>query len=494
MSKDNLKERRFYQLVEYLNEKEIDQFNIFLESPLHGNNKRLSAFFEAFYAEVLQNPSPSVSPAHLFSILEPGKPFGPKEGKRINRVLNKLTTQFFQYLSLIRSQGAPLAQSVFLIEEMIERGMVKHIPRIYQKLVDEGGTRNGRIVYQSMLEVEMLMNTWKTENAGFNTDTHLQQVLDRLDRVYLLEKLKYGCAALNETIVTKQHYETQFLGYLLEYVDQTCDEQPSVIQAYYHAYKIIQNLSVPSKQDHATYHLLKSLILSADDIEPIELSDLTTYALNYCAIQIQRGNTHFFLEARELNDSLINSEALLVKGLLSPKYYKNIVAVYCRFKDYDRAEEFTEAYKDRLSYDSNGAAYLFNRSVVLFHRGSYAEVSKLLYFNLNLFRDVVFGFTARVYLCKSLYETELEKGFVLLPSALEAFRVYLGRKESLDDSEKKNYKVFIRLFKSLIRHLTSPSHKVTGLLQAMKLKMQQSGEDRLFPWLFKKIEEQLPEK
>jgi hypothetical protein len=275
----------------------------------------------------------------------------------------------------------------------------------------------------------------------------------------------------------------RLLEEVLQYVGNRLNEMPPLVSAYYFVYRGM------TEPDETTYYFALKEILSrhARLFVKSQSLELYTFGLNYIGRKLNEGRREFVTEIVALYEELLKDEIILDNGQISRQNYKNITTMMCRVGQFDWTQDFLVNYKSRIMGDPNGAAYLYNRAILEFHRDNFAECGRLLNKFLQeegIEKDEFYEIGVRRYLCMTLFET---KDFELLEFHLNAFRNYLPRNQRISESSKGNYMPFIRLLHRLVKAVSSPEEKKAQLLKKISKDLTMLPQTEHLAWLRKKI-------
>ena len=108
-------------------------------------------------------------------------------------------------------------------------------------------------------------------------------------------------------------------------------QQPE-INSYYMISKMLLHT-----EDIKYFQEVKNILEQNDHIFPKqELKTLYIYLINYCILtKINNGQSEFYNELFDLFKIVIEKEIMFTKGILDPRYYKNIITVGLHIKEFD---------------------------------------------------------------------------------------------------------------------------------------------------------------
>lgn len=463
-----------------LSHAEKGKFNAYLESSILGNSRQGVEILAVLEQKLSEGELASLQPEWFASIMIPEEPMNEKKIHYIWVRLSVFQEKLLEFLSFLEYQQDRTAQNRYVLQACKNRGQEKYIPSLYAKSLRALPKAEGAHQFLAQLELELLLNEYLSDHATQSTDTHLAQVSEKLDAYFIVQKLKYACAAENEQLMWGKTSVQQLLAPVIQHLETTHTKSIPAIQAYLHAYQMLhlQRTDPTASTEH--YRQLFELLKHQEAFAKDEAKDLFTYAQNFCILQVQGKQLAFLSDLKTLMDRLLSGDLLLDNGLLAAPFYKNTVTLMCRFGEFDWAESFIETYKRKLSQDPEQLAYLYNRAVLHFHKKEYAQVVKELYHRIHLFEHLSYGIGARIYLCKALWE---QMEFEWLLNMLNAFKQYLYRNKALLARDKSRHNKFVRLFSKIVKAKAGNPGKRELVLRKIQDRMEVDGDLGVYPWL-----------
>lgn len=481
--------QRGKKLLYYLNrleETELGELPHYLASPLFANRPQLAALLQRCLEQKSQT---GLDVELLHTQLYPDHEWSPKRAHYLHLRLAQLLDHLLDFIALSAYQKDEEAKNRYRLQEATRRGWEKYVPSTYAQSIRHLPEVTGTDDVLERLQLEIVFNAFQSQRTTDGTDTHLAELLDNLDLYYYLQKLKYGCAALNGELALGAHIPLKGMEGVLTAVEFDKETAPPVLLAYAACFEMLQGFSSPETGDSA-FQSLQNLLVTRKGLPEPEAKDLFTYAINYCTLRIYAEAPGFDVHMVTLYEALLDQNLLTVEGKLSKVYYKNIVALMCRLKKLEWAEKFVESYQSLVAGDEDGLAYLYNRAVIRFHHQDYSGTIRLLYNEINQFEDVLFGIAARIYLCRALWMQDDWEG---LGTTLDAFRVYLGRNKEISQLERKLYAQFVKVLRKVLRIVSGDPDRMQQRLQAVGKSMESAGNSSVFHWLRSIIQQKLSE-
>ncbi len=431
---NNFNNNKLFSLLKTFSVVELTRLKKFLQSPYHNRRNDVILLLDSIVPHLLDEKK--LTKKHLHEKIFPNTPFVDADIRHLMSYLKKLVELF-----LIQEEMADDSsyQNIQLLKAYRKRKLNKHYHS--QELKTQTRLRNSSFKgydfynnsYQFSLE-QYTSSVLKTKNI----QEELQQLSNRTDEFYIINKLKQACNAFGHKIVLKVDYQLHFIEPIVAYIEQL-DDIPPAINIYYNTYQMI------TSGDATYFEQLKQLIVNhATLFPPEEMRDIYLLAINFCIKQLNTGNIAYVREVFDLYQSGLQSEVLLEHGILTPWTYKNIAAAGMKLEEYEWVAQFLEHYKSAVTAEYREPFYRYNLAKLNFAQGQFKVANRLLY--ETEIKDLFTHLDAKVIVIKSNYELGKEE---FLDHLLENFKQFLRRKEVLT-YHKKNYSNFIKLMRKLI--------------------------------------------
>lgn len=467
------KGKRIRYYLKQLGKTDARNFASYLRTELLGNSIPMH---DLFLACMEQRDWESLDLKHLHLSLFPQKPWKKKAADYLFLRLSQLQQHLHAFLAFqhFRKDKHSFHQSRLMA--LTERGWDQYLDSTYRQAKNALPSPSGAKNLLSQLRLEMTLNSHLSTQAVAGTDTHLPELHDALDHYYFLQKLKYATASVNAALLFGDQMEVRMVEVVLATIAKAPDNFPVVIRAYAAAYQMLEHTVRQDQRAASYFQNLQKLLYSAPEIARDEAGDLFTYAINYATLQWHaqvKGSTDLIVG---LYDKMLEGQILQDEGGMPPRYYKNIVAMACKLGRLEWAQDFADAYKEKISGNTPELAVCYNQAVLSFHRGDYAGTVRLLYHRIGEFRDELFALGARIYLCRALWEQE-EMDW--LGRNLIAFRKYLKRTDTLVEVEKKTYLLYVSMMLRLQKAASGNPDLVRQKLQKIGIDLNLAPDTQL---------------
>jgi hypothetical protein len=425
-------------LVQYvfsLNEADINQFRLWLQSPFFNNRIELVKLLDWITAKITIN---SFTKEAAFDHVFPNEPY---DDQRLRHLMSYLLQQLRQFLIWQTLQQHDIQQQVLLLENLQQRGLKKAFEKQLKKtetILAKQPLRNQQIhFYEYQIQVEQY-EFLKSQSR--EAKMPLKEISETFTTFSIANLLKWHCSILTHKSVTQEQYDTTFLEQVLQYLERGFYENIPAIQIYYQTYQALTTGS------ETNYKKLKILILQHFKAFPIkEIRDIILLAINFCIRKLNGGEANYLKEVFDWYKTGLYENIFIINGELSRFTYNNITLAGLKLKEYDWIKDFMENYKNYIDEPYRHDTYYFNLALWHQFQNQYEAVQELL--QKVAFKDVLHALHAKRILLKIYYETNAEKA---LDSLLDSIKIYLYRHKKLG-YHKDNYLKLVRYTQKLIR-------------------------------------------
>lgn len=500
--KNLMEHRKLFRIMYDLSTKEIDLLDHYLASPLLGNSKTCRRFL-SLYRKLILGGNGQTPAVDFYRQLYPGK----QPSSKWQALLNNLQTKFLNHLMEF------MAFSIYQQDEDKRRlyqldAIRKNLtPDLYFKeaMKTRRSTRHREGVQKIWFDYQ-LETSWNEFVAGNNLQSHpnrLEQVLEAQDQLFMLEKLKYACAALNDlllsnkTVNTNEKQEVRFIKEILIEIDSDPSQVLLVIQAYANCYKMLREL-VYGSQDRLYaksegcfpyFQKLRALLSRAHDLDKNEALDLYTYALNFCTLHYDKGilSDLSIQEYKTMIEEMLELQLIQENGSIARNYLKNITTIMNKYGELEWVESFLNRFYQKVVDDPDGYYWAYNMVTLKFHQGKFPEALTILrrsFFPYHC-KDDFYRIGAKIYEIKSLYEIEDHQ---MLESRIDALRMELSRKLNIDRSLNAIYFKFYTYIYRLNRICSEIDPKRTTVAKEMYADIMGSGDQHQLRWFLEKLD------
>lgn len=440
------------QYIFSLNEADINQFRLWLQSPLFNNRVELVKLLDWIVVNISTNSfTKQIAFVHLF----PNEPYN---DQRLRHLMSYLLQQLRQFLIWQGLEQNEMQQQFLLLENLQRRGLKKAFEKQLKKtenILTKQPLRNQQIhFYEYQIQVEQYQFL-KSQSRGAKVP--LKEIAETFTTFSIANLLKWHCSILTHKSVTQEQYDTSFLEQILLFLKNGAYQNIAAIQIYYQTYQALNT------GNEIYYKQLKALILQHSKAFPLqEIRDIILLAINFCIRKLNGGEADYLKEIFEWYKKGLDENIFIVNEELSRFTYNNITLAGLKLREYNWIKDFMETYKSYISPTYQHDTYYFNLALWYQFQNQYEAVQKLL--QQVTFKDVLHALHAKRILLKIYYETDAEKA---LESLLDSIKIYLYRHKKLG-YHKDNYLKLIRYTQKLIRLNPHDKAAKKALRQAIK--------------------------
>lgn len=466
--RNNKLDRLFHQ-IPY---REMQELKKWVASPYY--NSRIDVrklFFILYEARFKEKALPEDNELHR--VIWPDKSFSINNLRHLRSQLYKIMEDFLIDRQLRKEPS--LRQTLLLeayyryeMEKELAGGLKKEIKAIQAEPVRD------QAAYLQEYQLRRLEYSSNRNRNQFNTEA-LEGTIRLLDNFYILQALTWATSALNHQRIFHFGYVSPLLEAVLKAAEQISWEDEPAIAVYFQLYLCLQH-----SEDGAHFQSFIELLYKSEHAFRLdELKSLYLLGINYCIRRLNQGKTEYLREVLRLYKKGLSSRALLDRqGNLSPFTYKNIVSAALRLQEFDWAEEFIQAYEQRLDSEEPGSYQAFVLARLHHARGELKKVVSLL--QKVETADLFTRLDAKVLQIKTYHELG-EDPFV--EYLLDSFNQFLRRKEILT-YHRQLYRSFIRFTQKMIRLPEEDLSRGKKLLN----KLSESGPLPEKDWLLHRIQ------
>ncbi len=119
--------------------------------------------------------------------------------------LSQLQSKLYEYLIYQKGRPNPQTSSILLVKACLDLHGDKYLEQLYKKSSKEIGAPQSTENILAQFHLEEAMNNYLVKQTVAPGKNHLQEVEASLDTYLVLQKLKYGCANLVESILEPTH-------------------------------------------------------------------------------------------------------------------------------------------------------------------------------------------------------------------------------------------------------------------------------------------------
>jgi hypothetical protein len=309
-----------------------------------------------------------------------------------------------------------------------------------------------------------------------NIRSNIEEINESLDVFYLSEKLRLFCKEIELQILAIHTYKLTYIEEVLNMIKlKGYENVPSIL-----LYSKLLNLYIDSANEENYFSLRQSVSENNPLFPKKELAEIYSTMINYCSLQINKGNSKFLAQLFDFYKEVVSQDILLEDQSFSPYHFKNIVVIALRLKEFNWIEAFINDYAPLLPENQRDNSLSFNLAQLYFYQKKYDLVIKTL--QSVEYDDYVYNLNSKTMLICTYYDSgETDALFFLFDS----FRAFLNRNNHIPEARKVLYRNFISMAKKLAR-MTPKDEKAK---QKLTLELEQMNNVASKNWLLEKLAE-----
>lgn len=443
-----MKNGKLVQILATLSQVEMTRLYKYIQSPYFHVHQDTVRLFEILHKHHPVFRESAMEPEVVFHQLFPEAAYHKSRLYTLTSYLLKLTYDFLadQSSSAYYSQK----KKRDLVLALTERGLTKIAGKVLQQMEKELENytyRENRYYFEAF----QYASTQADFELGILNRVRtpiLQSVSDGLDHYYLVEKLKYACAMINHQKILSVAYQYPLLEEVIEYCQQLNFDEVPLIGVYY------LTLQMQRSADGDSYYYQLTQLM--DQYKPLfpddEAINLYSLAINYCNRRYKSGAEIFLREMFELFRQMLRQSLVFANASTSMIYYKNIVSLGLKLKEYEWTTQFIHQYQDELPQVHQESMLQYSLALVAFEQEAYRQCTRHL---LQVdFMDEFNRLNYYLLLMKTYFETaEVESLFSLCNTTL----TYIRRNKTLAPNNRKAYINFVKFVQKMARILYNGS-------------------------------------
>lgn len=439
----NIKDRALVRMLACLDAKQRKGFREYLDCRLFNTNATLSHLYARIEAKALKNEAVPLSPKDFL------KGTGVAESM-LGKVFSQLLTLLNSYIALLATQNDSKAEHAATFQSWLEMGLSQDLlEREYKKMkrkFEVPASNELDIFHELRLETsyaKFRANLPRKDQSNLFEAHH-----ELLESYYLVAKLKFLCASGNLRRIFR---EGERDASAQEFSDKVVAGLPAIGQAYYQAYKMLnQEPDLASAEKLFAFLQNEGAGFTDDDRR-----DLFFNLLNSSFPIMSQGNSEFESLVHRIYIELFSQGLIVIGGnRITGSNFKNMVSVKSRVGALQEARDFIENNQSLLAENEREALVTYCLGLVFFYEENYREaIGKFKVLSLDSPEDLLLGLNARNMLWKSYFEVYDDLNFdehAEMHNIYHSFRVFVSRNSRISDYKKRCYLNFIRVFNRLV--------------------------------------------
>lgn len=475
-------EKKVVSQIANLNNNEVKDFALFLDSPLFNKNKSIKFLFDAIL-KYLASPKKNLE-FEGFVIKQMSKQNKSITHSSLHKLVSQLSNLFLQFIAYASWQKDKIKMELNYLSYFRKINDKKNFEKYYTKIKDTIDKEEKSIPqYINLYNLEKEKAAFEsTINDLKKSDLNFTNKNDALEKLYVAEKLKTSIGLLGRKGIVPIEFGDLKIDELLNILNSEKLLNDSFIKGLYYSIKLLQS-SISEKEKY--FNLLK------------------THLKNFATQFVNEANTCYSVLRKELSTvcssieefhlayfsiykDQISNNTFYYEGKIFPAAIKNLVTVCIKLKEFDWIEDFLNANRHKIIPEKlTDEIYNYNFARILFFKGDYTNCQILI---TQLYSEnISFKYSIRRLELLLYYEL---KEYLFLDSLINSFKTYVSRngKKNLTEKDLKYNTNFIAYFiklKSLKTSVNSISLELNKSLEKLnKEKFVYYKE-----WLLEKLEE-----
>ena len=438
-------------LLQSFSPQEIQRFQLYLKSPFFNMDEIIFQLFEAIRPFLHSRNKEIPTPQNVWEkMTQPVKKSSStlvqKRSERFNNLqFNKHCSYLYQYAAdfialhqlKTKTNAIPLQYLQYINERNLNNLFTYHAEKL-QPIIEQQN-ENWDIHFAENFIMQQHLHQHHEQMQSRKKQLNTAEVLNKLDDLYLYEKLKYWCAANHYKKLFDQPVTILWEDFLLQWLPE--NKQKNIAEIY-------RQVLLMQVSGNAALHYknLKNALLETKVRQnKITQKEIYSFLIIYCIEKINQGNSDFYKEIFTLYKHAIKEQLLIQKKLMSPWDFKNIITVALQQNEINWAEKFIKSYSAFLPKDEMKNAYNYNLAKVFFMQKKYNESLKLL--QQVAYTDLFYQLDIKLMQTKTLFELQ---EWETLDDLILSFKKLLARKRRLSKHYQTIYKKFLSYLQKLL--------------------------------------------
>lgn len=428
---------KLISLFKTLVAQELRDLSRFVRSPFHNQRADVIALFDILRKAKLEH----LTEESLFAQVFPNDAFNKKKLATVMYELMKIIEAYFAIQVL---QKEPIRQQFYMAKVALEHGQENIFQSKIKKAKDllaKQGLDNLETRYLQY-QIEMEVYNQKKNRRG-DPSVNLEQPSENLDVFLMGSKLRQACLLLSHEKTTKIEYDYDLLHQILKHLESPAQQhllREPLIALYYFSYKAL-------KEEKAIYfEQLKNLLEAHQTcFTQVELKDFYVIGINFFIKQLNDGQDQYLSAAFEWYRKALEEGVLLEQGVLSGVYYRHMVALGLRLKEFDWVKDFIFKYRSFLNPKQRKLHFTDNLAKWHYEKGELEKAMDLV--RPAKYVDSLSNLTSKILLMKIYYDLEERD---VLDSYLKSFE-HTVRRQRKSGYHKEHYLQMIAVMSKLLK-------------------------------------------
>ncbi|MEL6867336.1 MAG: hypothetical protein AAFP19_23120 [Bacteroidota bacterium] len=478
-----MKKSKLIYLLKSLDAVQWLDFERFIHSPYFFNAKRNPQVLQLF--DHLKQLHPFDKPQllekeRIFSTVFPDQTFSPSRLSKLMMRLLKVLRLYIAYDQRDIRKDA-YEQDFELLCYFKDRSEGASFKSLAERL--EGSQqkeqKRGQEYYWQQWQMAQAKVEFRSQYDQHKGDLNLQQAIRSLDHWYLMTRLEYSCAYLNQ-YSSDRSLPTEQLWDLEQSLAMMLDPEKEKEAPLVHIYQLI--LSLSQQYDSVRFNHFRDLLSEyAHRIPFPQLQVLQALHRSFIVRRINQGEEAAKTQLFQLYKSHLKAGFLYYEGALMSANFRHLVVMGLRMEDYEWVRQLIEDHRDKIRGTRMAEqVYAFNKADYFFALKQYEQALDWLPDDLD---DLYQKIDARRLELKIYFELD----HVLLDARIDTFKMLISRlsRKILPPVPRKGNLNFVNMLRQILHPNTLHNAKRIEKLLAKTRAKKIVAEKR---WLLSKLQ------
>ncbi len=467
-------------LLQHFNREELQELELFVASPFF--NRGSFAKEALTLMTFISGAAPGFSETDLdrtkaYRAVFPDAPVVEGKLDKVMSELHKLAKEFIsvsRYTSPENEFRRLLDQAAFYRTHNLDQ---RH-RNLIQKL--EARQKEVKRLDQDFFDRELLLDyeihSYENLHNQKRGDVHIQETLQSLDLQYFLSKTELLNRYLLQQKVARLDVPEEIIQTIKEsHLPERYEGTYPVLLISYKIFRLLEKDQTDISEFEELHQLLRHY---ESEIQPELVKFYYTYIRNFCVLLVNHGKSEFHPILFKFQKEHIERGYMYYNNQISPSAFFSASNTALRLSDFQWAENFILAHKDRIVGDNeNKDYYHLMYANLLFYTEKYNQALESL---PQSFHELDYHLLLRRLELKIFYELDSD----LLSYKIDAFKMYLSRaSQKVLSAIKKDGNVnFVNILFQISTTAKGDKARAQRLIQ--RIQDKQSIADR--EWLLEK--------
>ena len=411
-----------------------------VQSPLLSTNPHLVKLYthlRKYYPDFQQ---PALQKQKVLNKLFPAHPYSDSKMRNLMREMTAVVKTFLLHEFLA---AHPFEKAKLMAQLYTQHGLHPYGKKTITQL--EAEEQQNPIKDRRHFERALALSQLTLTNS-----TQLKERLGLLERARLQLDAVYA--------MTKAELDAEYLRY--ENVAQNILPRHPVTDwttdPAYQLYQQIAELQKSGQMEH--YHTIKAAFAaSLDAIHPQNQRDILAHLINFIIQKMKEDDALYNPIVLALYKLGIDTEILLLDGVISDHAFLNIVICAAKEKEFDWAQSFIDQHQQYLAPTARMDILTLSQAYLLFHQGAFQNAIAII--REHSFSNPYQHISARVHALRCYYELfESDSNYYdLLIAKVQAFEKFIRRNKYVLPQKQKAYLNFIQVLQKLATSQRTPA-------------------------------------